>query len=203
MIALFLIVGAYVVGMIPNAYVLQVFLDKEKLGHVRSDKVGSYDVYTHIKEPEFYMTVMLDLFKGASVVFLASQLSNQVALPAFLLLVTVIARNFNVIIGIRNGIGITIILGGLLVYAPLIVLIYTVVVLVFYSGVHDLDTSLTLGTVVIPITLAFTVDSLLVLLIGFALVMAIFVHKFLYIRAAAFRTRHADHHRDNPFSHIK
>ncbi|MFW6298409.1 MAG: glycerol-3-phosphate acyltransferase [Bacillota bacterium] len=203
MVALALVVGAYVLGMIPNAYVLQAFLDKERLKHVRSDQIGAYEVYIHIKEPEFFMTILLDLIKGALVVFLATWLSDSEALPAMLLLVMVIARNFNVFIGIRNGFGITMILGGLLVYAPFLVLIYMVVVLIFYMGVHDLDTSLALGTVTIPITFAFTVESVWVLLIGFALVMAVFVHKFLYVRAAAFRTRYSDHRRDNPFRHNK
>lgn len=199
MTEIILMITAYVIGMIPNAYFLRAFMDKERLGHVRSDQVGAYYILTHIKEPPFYMTLLLDLVKGAGIVLLAQWLSDFSSLPAVLILITLIARNFNVIIGIRNGLGITIILGGLIIYTPLIVLIYAVVVPIFYFAIHDLDTALALSTVSMPIALGLMHDSLLTLLMGILMVMAVFVHKSIYIRAAAFRTKHRDYTRDNPF----
>lgn len=200
MINIVLIIIAYIVGMVPNAYFLQGFIKKERLGYVRSDKVGAYKVLVHIKEPAFFMTLLLDLIKGVGLVLLAQWLGSFSSMPAILLLTALIARNFNLFIGIRNGIGVTIIIGGLLVFAPLIVLIYTTVVVIFYLAVHDLDTSLALGTTSIPITLGLMTDSLLTLFIGFLIVIVVFVHKALYVRAAAFRTKYMDYKRDNPFA---
>jgi glycerol-3-phosphate acyltransferase PlsY len=200
MIYLFLGIVAYGVGVIPNALLLKGFLNKKRLGYVRCDMVGSYNILMHIKEPEFYMTLILDLIKGMSLVLLAQWLSSETALGMILLLIAVIARNLNPIIGIRNGVGITIIIGGLLVYAPLVVFIFMTATTIFYMGIHDLDTSFALSSISIPITLGLMSDSLLVLLIGFLLVMAVFVQKMLYVRAAAFRTRYKDHTRGNPFA---
>lgn len=200
MIDIGLIVIAYTVGMIPNAYFLQVFINKERLGYVRSDKVGAYKILIHIKEPAFFLTLLLDLLKGAGVVFLAQWLGTFPAMPAILLLTAVIARNFNLVIGIRNGVGLSIIIGGLLVQAPLVILIYGVVSLIFYIAVRDMDTSMALGTTTIPITFGLMTESLLTIFIGFLMVITVFIHKALYIRAAALRTKYIDYKRDNPFA---
>ena len=201
MINLILIVAAYIVGVVPNIYLLKGFLSTESLKLVRADKVGPYYVLTHIKEPAFFMSLLLDLLKGGGLVLLARVSGSFEPLPIVLLLTAVIARNFNPIIGIRNGFGIAIITGGLLIYAPLVVLIFAVATSIFYIGIRDLETSLTLATTSIPISLGLMVDSLLVLVISIILVIVIFIHKRLFIHATAARLKYRDNMRDNPFRH--
>lgn len=196
-----LIVAAYIVGVVPNIYLLKGFLSTESLKLVRADKVGPYYILTHLKVPAFFMSLLLDLLKGAGLVLLAKWLGSFEPLPVVLLLSAVIARNFNPIIGIRNGLGIAIVIGGLLIYAPLVVLIFAVATAIFYIGIRDLETSLTLATTSIPITLGLMVDSLLVLLISIILVIVIFIHKRIFIHAAAVRLKYHDNTRDNPFRH--
>jgi len=198
---LILIGVAYAVGVVPNIYLLRGFIDKENLKLVRADKVGPYYVFTHLKEPAFFMTLLLDLVKGAGLVLLARWLGSFEPLSIVLLLVAVIARNFNPIIGIRNGLGLAIIMGGLIVMAPLVGLIFAVATSIFYIGLRDLETSLALATTSIPISLGLMVDSLLVLLISIMLVIVIFIHKRLFIHASAVRLKYDDYTRDNPFRH--
>ncbi|MGM0435731.1 MAG: glycerol-3-phosphate acyltransferase [Bacillota bacterium] len=198
---LILIVVAYMIGVVPNIYLLRGFIDKERLKLVRADKVGPYYVFTHLKEPAFFMTLLLDLIKGAVLVLLAQWLGSFGPLPIVMLLFAVIARNFNPIIGIRNGLGVAIVMGSLLVYAPLVVLIFAVATSIFYIGIRDLETSLALATTSIPISLGLLVDSLLVLLISIILVIVIIIHKRLFIHASAVRLKYDDNTRNNPFRH--
>ena len=198
-----LIFAAYIVGVVPNIYILRGFMNEKALELVRADKVGPYYVFTHIKEPAFYMSLLLDLLKGSGLVLLAMWLGSFAQLPIVLLLVAIIGRNFNPVIGIRNGLGIAILMGGLLVYAPLIVLVFALATLIFYMGIHDLETSLTMATTSIPITLGLMVDSLIVLVISIIMVVVIFIHKRLFIHASAVRLKRDDSRRNNPFLHMK
>lgn len=199
MINLLLLVLAYVIGMIPNAYILGLFMDKDKLAHVRSDLVGAYKVLINIKKPEFFMTLLLDFLKGALLVSLTLLFETWVFLPMLLILIAMIARNFNVFIGFRNGVGIAILMGGMLIYAPWFILIYLILVLIIAPFINDLDAALAMATIVIPLGSALMIQAVHSVLIGIMIVAVVFVQKIVYTNAAAFRTKYSDYKRGNPF----
>lgn len=199
MINIALLVLAYVIGMIPNAYILGLFMDKEALAHVRSDFIGAYKVLINFKKPEFFMTVSLDFLKGIVLVALTLLFDTWVFLPMLMILIAMIARNFNLFIGFRNGLGIAILMGGMLLYAPWFILIYLILVLILNPFINDLDASLAMATIVVPLGSALILQAVHSVLIGIMIVAVVFIHKIIYIQAAAFRTKYSDYKRDNPF----
>ncbi len=200
MINIGLILLAYVLGMIPNIYILRPFFTHDKLDYVRSDEVGTYKVFVNFKKPEFFMVVALDFLKGFLLVLLTMFIDTWSFLPMLLILVAVIARNFNLFIGFRNGLGIAIMMGGLALYAPWILLIYAVLVIIIQLFINDLDSALAMSTIVIPVGSAFLIEAIHSILLGIFLVAVVFIHKIIYTQAAAFRTRHRDFTRENPFA---
>ncbi len=194
-----LLLIAYLIGMMPNEKLLGFLMNKDNLEAVRSDAIGAVKMLQNIKQPAFFMMLLLDVLKGASLVLMAIYLGTWHFLPMLLLLIALIGHNFNPITGIRNGLGIAILSGGLLIYTPVVFVLYLILTIILQLFINDLDTASALGTIVIPISSALILQEVHSIIIGIAIIMVVFIQKTVYIQYAAFRTDYGDYKTNNPF----
>ena len=196
----FLLLGlSYIIGMIPNAFIYQKFVPISRLKYVRSDYIDALDMLKHIKEPPFFLTVGTDLLKGVALALLGMFFSESGTLALIMILVAIFARNFNVFIGIRNGHGMAILFGGLMVYAPIVIIPMVLFTMMIGFFSNALDMALVLSVVLLPVSLAFLPDPLGAVIISLMIMCVILTHQLMYAKEAARRTRYKDSRYHNPY----
>lgn len=199
MVAVLLFILSYIVGMVPNQYIYQKIVSRKKLEFVRSDYITSLDVAKHIKEPAFFLTVGTDMLKGFILAALGLWLLDNGTLTLIMLLIAITARNFNIFIGLRNGIGMAILVGGLLVYAPIVLIPMALFTLIFGYFMNDLNIGFILSVVILTVSIAFLDDPIGAPFVAFVIMAVMLTHQLMYTTEAAKRTKYEDSQHRNPY----
>ncbi|GEM_PF-1545935 len=199
---LMLVVGA-LIGMMPSEWVLKRFFLERDLNYVRSDGVSPADMVYNVKSPPFAFMILMDAFKGVLVVLLAQWIDGWTMLPWLSLFSAALAHNFNLIKGLRNGIGIMLILGGISVLSPIIVGVYVLFLFVFNFIFKDYETMLVLSTFAIPASAIFIFDTLYQIVIGLMILIMTVTYSTAHNRAMAQRLFKKEYIKNNPFYKIK
>lgn len=200
MVVIVLFVLSYVIGMIPNQFLYQKIVSRKKLEYVRSDYITSLDVIKHIKEPAFFLTVGTDFLKGLLLALLGSWLLDSATLVLVMLLIAIIARNFNLFIGIRNGVGMAILIGGIVVYSPVVLIPMALFTIIFGYFMNDLNIAFILSVVIMTVSLAFLDDPIGAPFVAFVIMAVMITHQLTYTTEAAKRTKHEDSKHRNPYN---
>jgi glycerol-3-phosphate acyltransferase PlsY len=199
MVVVGLLVFSYVLGMIPNQFLYQKIVSPKKLEYVRSDFITPLDVFKHIKEPAFFLSVGTDFLKGVILGVLGMVFSETGTLSLIMLLVAIIARNFNVFIGIRNGVGMAILIGGIVVYAPIVLIPMMLFTVIFGFFMNDLNIAFILSVVIMTVSLAFLEDPIGAPFVAFVIMAVMITHQLKYTDEAAKRTKYEDSKYHNPY----
>lgn len=199
MTTVLLIIASYLIGMIPNKFIYKKIVSVKKLEYVRSDFVTALDAAKHIKEPAFFLTIGTDILKGLLLGYLGMVFSETGTLSLILLLVAIIARNFNPFIGIRNGHGMAILFGGLIMYSPVLLLLMILYTVIVGVAANDLDTGFILSVVLLPVSMAFFTDPLGAIIVSLLITTMVITHQLMYTREAAKRTRYESNKSRSPY----
>ncbi|MFW5838585.1 MAG: glycerol-3-phosphate acyltransferase [Bacillota bacterium] len=194
-----LLIFSYLLGMIPSQFIYQKVVPLKKLQYVRSDYITSLDVIKHIKEPAFFLTVGTDFLKGLILGLLGMAFSESGTLTLIMLLIAIIARNFNVFIGIRNGVGMAILIGGIVIYAPIVLIPMMLFTLIFGFFMNDLNIAFILSVVIMTVSLAFLNDPIGATFVAFVIMAVMITHQLKYTEEAAKRTKYEDSKYHNPY----
>ncbi len=190
---------ALIIGMLPNRWILGRFIDRYDLYFVRCDEVGAEDMIANITKPPFFTMVLLDIFKGAGVVFLAQAIDGWTALPWAALLFVVVAHNFNFIAGLKNGTGVMMLLGGMLFLYPAIIALYVIFYLLLGVIIKDEDFKAVFATLSVPFGAIFIFDAVHTYVFGLIFVVMMIAYKAMYIKAMGIRSFNKEYKKTNPF----
>lgn len=199
MTTVLLIIVSYLIGMVPNQFLYKKIVPLKKLQYVRSDFITAIDTMKHIKEPAFFLTIGTDIIKGLVLGYLGMVFSETGTLALILLLVAIIARNFNPFIGIRNGHGMAILFGGLIMYSPVLLLLMILYTVIIGVAANDLDMAFILSVVLLPVSMAFFSDPLGAVIVSLLITTMVITHQLMYTKEAAKRTRYEDSKHKNPY----
>ncbi len=194
-----LIAIAYIIGMIPNAMLFGLMFNRASFEAIRSDAMGPEDIIRQFLKLPVFLTIMTDFLKGMLVVFLGMQFAQAAPMPMIMLFAALLARNYNVLIGLRGGKGVAMMLGGMVLIGPWSIPVYLVIVLIIFGVMRDLDYALGIGSVGLPAALVIGTGEIHYIFTGILIAMSIIAKHIDYTNTKANRYYAEKHERGNPF----
>lgn len=113
-----LVIGSYVLGSIPSAYLWTRLLSGQDIRRVGSGNVGGMNAARNVGLPAGVATAVMDLGKGALAVYLAQSLSSTPWLPLLCALAAVIGHNWMLFLRFKGGKGLGAAAGAMLLLCP-------------------------------------------------------------------------------------
>lgn len=145
---LLLIIGAYLLGAVPSAYLVARWRRGIDLRQYGSGNVGAANVMTAVSRQWGLPVIVFDIVKGMAPTYTAQALGLGVAQQIAIGLAVIIGHNWTVFLGFNGGRGMLTTLGVSLVLAPKLILIFLTAALVL--GLFRL---LSLGTILALVAL--------------------------------------------------
>ena len=155
-----LILGSYLLGSVPTAYLVVKVLRGEDIRNLGSKNVGALNTYHQVGVLGSLLVLSADSLKGA----LAALLPQWLGVPQWTVFLTatvvVLGHNWPVVLGFRGGKGVATILGISLVMLPLLTLISLVPTLIATLLTRNVVTGVGVGFIVFnTLALATTGDT--------------------------------------------
>lgn len=197
-LALFL---AILIGTLPGDWILKPFFSKRQLEYVRSDYIGTAGMWEHLKEPRFFLTFLIDIIKGLLVVWLAMGLSDSSLVLTFALVVAVIAHNFNMVKGLRNGIGALIMLSGFLLIEPWVSAAFIASIPLFRIFTKNYDIIMVLSTFALVAAMNALITTASAWMFSMFILIGTIAYKAVYYKQVSARSFNEDYIKRNPFVH--
>jgi len=167
-----ILVGAYLLGSIPSAYVAgRIFkhIDVRKQG---SGNVGFFNAVRTTGLGPGLAVLALDLGKGITAVVLARVLAPQAlsVSESLAALAAVIGHDYMLFLGFNGGKGLAVTIATLGVISPLLCLVMLVAMAVLILATRDVNTGAGLGVMGLPLWAWITAPQYVWLALGLALV---------------------------------
>jgi glycerol-3-phosphate acyltransferase PlsY len=146
-----LIIGAYLVGSVPWAYLITRWrrgIDIRKYG---SGNVGASNVLTTVSKRWSVVVTLLDIGKGALMVWIAQLLDFNTAQQAVIGCATIIGHDWPVFLRFQGGRGIFTSLGVITMLSPWLGLFALVFPYLFFAPFHILSLGVTLALIILPL----------------------------------------------------
>ena len=197
------IVLVILIGMFPGDWLLKPFYTKKQIAYVRSDLIGTAGMWEHIKEPRFFLMVLIDALKGLGVVYLAMRLSEVSLMPLFALTLALIAHNFNLIKGFRNGIGAIMLLTGFLLIEPWASAGMVLAIPLFRLFLKNYDIIMVLSVISLVVMINALIATPSAWMFSMFILISTIAYKALYYKQMNARSFNEDYIKRNPFVHKK
>ena len=143
-----LIIGFYLLGSVPAAYLVVKFLRGEDIRELGSKNVGALNTYHQVGVLGSLLVLSVDSLKGA----LAVLLPQWLGVPQWTVFLTatlvVLGHNWPVVLGFRGGKGVATILGISLAMLPILTLISLTPTLIATLLTRDVVTGVGVGFIV-------------------------------------------------------
>ncbi len=195
---------AYLIGMIPQAYVFGKIFKFEHFLKIDPVAMTPERVLQEFFHWPVFLTLLIDILKGLLVAYLGIRFGQGTAMPLILLLTAIIARNYNIIVGLKGGKGIALLSGGLVFIAPLSLVPLFIFSFIMTIITGDIDYGLGLGALILTPTLFILTFEMTTILTGILLSIIIFTKHMDYVDAGAIRTKREHYSSDrNPFRHMR
>ena len=155
-----LILGSYLLGSVPTAYLVVRVLRGEDIRELGSKNVGALNTYHQVGVLGSLLVLSADSLKGALAVLLPQWLGVPQWTVFLTATVVVLGHNWPVVLGFRGGKGVATILGISLVMLPLLTLISLVPTLIATLLTRNVVTGVGVGFIVFnTLALATTRDT--------------------------------------------
>ena len=118
-----LIIGFYLLGSVPAAYLVVKFLRGEDIRELGSKNVGALNTYHQVGVLGSLLVLSVDSLKGALAVLLPQWLGAPQWTVFLTATLVVLGHNWPVVLGFRGGKGVATILGIFLAMLPILTLI--------------------------------------------------------------------------------
>lgn len=118
MIDSLLVLGSYILGSFPSAYLATRLLSGKDIRRVGSGNVGGMNAARNVGLAAGVATGLLDVGKGALAVYLAQSLSSAPWLPLLCALAAVAGHNWMLFLGFKGGKGLGAATGAMLLLRP-------------------------------------------------------------------------------------
>ncbi|MFC1901132.1 glycerol-3-phosphate acyltransferase [Chloroflexota bacterium] len=151
LLTILLIIGSYLLGSVPWAYLITRWrrgIDIRKHG---SGNVGASNVLTTVSKRWSIAVTILDIGKGALMVWIAQLVGLGVAQQAIIGIAAVIGHDWPVFLGFQGGRGVFTTLGVITMLNPWLGLIALVSPYLFFAPFKQLSMGVTLVLIILPI----------------------------------------------------
>ncbi|HEY3316214.1 MAG TPA: glycerol-3-phosphate acyltransferase [Bacillota bacterium] len=163
------VVGAYLVGSFPSAYVMTRLFGKGDIRKIGSGNLGGMNTVRNAGRVPGVLTGLFDFGKGLLVVYLVRHLTADPYLPLWAAVACVAGHNWMIYMGFRGGKGLGATIGALLLLAPLALPVALVVAVLASLALKDSYAGTVAGVASIPASLWFIYQDPVRLLFGMAL----------------------------------
>ena len=113
-----LLIGAYIIGSFPTAYLCAKAFRKMDIRHTGTGNMGAANAYRSKGLLPGLITLGLDILKGALAVGIAQRFGHAQGLSVLAGVLVIFAHNFNVFLGFKGGKGLASLVGILIVLSP-------------------------------------------------------------------------------------
>ncbi len=168
MLFLQIIIISYLIGCIPNAYLLVKFFKKQDITSMGTGNVGTLNTYESTKSKSLAIfTLILDLIKGIITLFIVDSIfgihfnPNGQAYTLLTALSVIVGHNFNIFLKFKGGRGLATSAGLVLFINPQLLFYWTVCWLISKLIYKDILKANIISTIVSPFLLLFTFNSAL------------------------------------------
>ena len=135
MINITIVLFAYVLGLIPSAYIFSKLFKHTDITTTGTGNVGTMNTIVNVGVMPGILTFLSDAGKGFLVVFLSLNHTMGDVLPLLALFSLILAHNYNPLLNFKGGKGFGNLAGGLLLLSPLtipsMIALTTVLLIVF------------------------------------------------------------------------
>lgn len=145
-----LILGAYLLGSIPTAYLIGKWTRGIDIRQYGSGNVGASNVSAVVSKKWAIPVTLFDIAKGAAMVWLAQLLGLNATQQVTIGLAAIIGHNWTIFLGFNGGRGIFTSLGVIFALSPKLGLIVLVLSYLFFPF-HMLPLGVTIALVLLPL----------------------------------------------------
>ena len=168
-----LIIGFYLLGSVPAAYLVVKFLRGEDIRELGSKNVGALNTYHQVGVLGSLLVLSVDSLKGALAVLLPQWLGAPQWTVFLTATLVVLGHNWPVVLGFRGGKGVATILGISLAMLPILTLISLAPTLIATLLTRNVVTGVGVGFIVFnTLAVATTRDSVQIALCLFLTLLA-------------------------------
>jgi glycerol-3-phosphate acyltransferase PlsY len=160
MLALLVVLVAYLIGSIPFSYIITRIVSKTDIRTLGDGNAGAKNTTESVGLYAGALVALLDIGKGALAVLLAQSVSDSEVLALLAGGAAVIGHDFPIFLKFKGGQGMATMAGTFIVFMPQLVLISAVVTLVTLAITHNWNTSCAVGFLLLVGLMLFTRQSL-------------------------------------------
>lgn len=151
MIRLMLVVGSYLLGSVPFAYLIARLKTGKDIRQMGSGNVGATNVLRTTGKAAGLAALILDTGKGAAVVWLGTRLTGQPVWGAIAAFAAMVGHSFPVFLGFRGGKSVATGAGAFLVLSPFAMLCSIGVFILTVAAVRIVALGSILATACFPL----------------------------------------------------
>ena len=170
-----ILIAAYLLGAIPTAFVISLFLKKGDIRKLGSGNVGGMNVYRTAGLLPGLFTVLIDIGKGALAVLLLTTVSTDPALLGAAAFLAVLGHNYNLFLAFNGGKGLATACGAFLAFSPQVPLFVIPAAVLLALVLKDTNTAFGAAMILIPLTVWLLHGHFLLMLFGLGIAVAIII----------------------------
>ncbi len=154
------VLAGYLIGSFPSAYLGSRLFGGRDIRQVGSGNVGGMNALRNVSVAAGIFTAIFDAGKGALAVWLASRFGVAVGggaawLPLAALVGVVAGHNWMLFLGFKGGKGLGATIGGLLVFQPLLAVVFAALMGAGALLTHDTNVGAGLAALCFPVVVGF------------------------------------------------
>lgn len=153
MLLICLIIGSYILGNLLVGSLISTFYYKEEIRTKGSGNPGARNVGRLYGKKAFVVTFLGDALKGAIAVFAARMFGSDQLIELLVLVSVVVGHVYPILFKFRGGKGVSTFIGGLIVFNPLVLLVFVGVFAVLYLFVKNFTVAGISAVVSLPVIL--------------------------------------------------
>ena len=176
---LMLLLGAYLLGSIPTAYLVVRFTTGEDIRYLGDGNVGAKNTYESVGKLAGFSIAAVDIGKGFLTVVVARHLSMSLGVTLLAGACVVLGHDFSVFLGFQGGQGMAATVGVFSALFPQITLIAFAVFLLVLAVTRNWDLSCGIGFFILVAGLWFSGQSIKKILFTMLLLPLIGIRKLL------------------------
>ncbi len=174
----FLLVLAFLLGSFPTGYLFGKLFKKTDVRKIGTRNVGAMNTFLNVSFLAGFLTLTIDVGKGALSVVLAREFGAYEHLPAIAVVFVITGHNFSPFLKFSGGKGFAALVGTLLVVSPLAILFAYGIVGLVSLVIRDSSAGSGIGMVALPLVLLIReVHVALVIAYAIVLIPILYKHK--------------------------
>lgn len=153
MVDILLLLFAYLLGSIPNAYLFGKLFKGVDVRTFGIGNVGAMNTFVHVGFLPGMLTLLTDVAKAALPVFLSTRYGTHPYVPMLAFGMVIVGHNYPLFLKFKGGKGLACLVGALLIIEPIDILIIYGIIGIIGLAIHDVKVASGIGVFSLPILL--------------------------------------------------